>query len=56
MSMGQLLFFGNLRRTNEKKILKILFFIVNRDPTRIAFPSILAVKVTKEISNRKKFN
>ena len=31
----------------------ILFFIVNRGRTRIAFPTVLAVKVTREISNRK---
>ena len=32
------------------------FFIVNRVRTRIAFPSVLTVKVTKEISSRKNFN
>ena len=36
--------------------LTILFFIVNRGRTRIALPSVLAVKVTREISNWKNFN
>ena len=39
--------------TNEKKLFTILFFIANRGLTRIGFPSVLAVKVTTEISNRK---
>ena len=34
----------------------ILFFIVNRGLMRIAFPSVLAVKVTREISNWKNLN
>ena len=39
-----------------KKSFNILFFIVKRSRTKIALPSVLAVKVTKEISNRKSFN
>ena len=45
-----------VRKRERKKSFKILFFIVNRSLTRIAFPSVLAVKVTEEISNRKHFD
>ena len=44
------------RKRTRQKLFNILFFIVNTGRTMIAFPSVPAVKVTREISNRKNFN
>ena len=38
------------RKRKQKKSFNI-FFIINKGRTRIAFPSVLAVKVTRKISN-----
>ena len=44
------------RKRKREKNHSTFCFIVDRGRTRTVFPSVLTVKVTKKISNRKNFN